>query len=414
MTGIAGPGARRVVVTGVGAVTPLGPDAASLWAGLRAGRSALGPLTTIQTEGLKVAVGGEIRDFDPDARLDRRTVGLMDRFAQLAVAAAREAADAAGLPLDDEARLRTGAIVGTGNGGFGATEEGYRRLFVEKANRVHAFTVPRVMPSAAASQVSMALGLQGPSFGTTSACASANHAIGLGMQFVRAGIADAMVVGGAEAPIGWGVFKAWEALRVLAPDTCRPFSKDRAGLVLAEGAAAVVLEPLDRAVARGAPILAEIAGFGTSADAGDLVAPTLDGPVRAMRAALADAGMAPEDVDYVNAHGSGTPMNDATETRAIKEVFGRHAHALSVSSTKSMHGHALGATGAVELIACVRALAEGIVPPTANYREPDPECDLDVTPNEARSRPLRAAVSNAFAFGGLNAVLVVRGAPAGA
>lgn len=398
----------------MGAVTPLGPDAASLWEGLKAGRSAIGPLTSIRTDGLRCAIGAEVRGFDPDARLDPRSVGLMDRFAHLAVAAAHEAAEAARLPLDPEAALRTGAVFGTGNGGFAAVEEGYRRLFVENANRVHAFTVPRVMPSAAASQVSMALGLQGPGFGTTSACASANHAIGLAAALIRGGAADAVVAGGSEAPIVWGVYKAWEALRVLASDTCRPFSKDRQGLVLAEGAAAVVLEDLDRAVARGAPILAEIAGFGTSADAGDLVAPTLDGPVRAMRAALADAGLAPEDVDYVNAHGSGTPMNDATETRALKEVFGRHAHALSVSSTKSMHGHALGATGAFELIACVGALREGIVPPTANFREADPDCDLDVTPNEARRRPLRAAISNAFAFGGLNAVLAVLPPPAGA
>jgi nodulation protein E len=303
---------------------------------------------------------------------------------------------------------RMGAIVGIGVAGFETIEENYRAILLEGRNRAAIFTVPKVMPGAAAGQVSMALGLRGPVFGATSACSSANHAISSAVDQIRLGRADVMVAGGTEAPLVWGVLKGWEALRVLSPDTCRPFSADRAGLVLGEGAGMAVLESYDHAMARGATILAEIAGVGLSADASDIVAPTVEGPEAAMRFCLADAGLNPEDVDYLNAHGTGTKANDQIETAAIKRVFGEHARSLSVSSTKSMHAHCLGASGGLEMIACVMAIRDGIVPPTANYREPDPECDLDVTPNTARERKVRAALSNSFAFGGTNAVLAFK------
>lgn len=254
----------------------------------------------------------------------------------------------------------------------------------------------------------MSLGLRGPVFGVTSACASSNHAIASAVDQIRLGRADVMLAGGTDAPMVWGILKGWEALRVLSPDTCRPFSADRQGLVLGEGAGMVVLESYDHAVARGAEILAEVAGAGFSGDASDIVAPTIEGPENAMRACLADAGLNPEEIDYLNAHGTGTKANDQIETAAIKRVFGDHAYKLSVSSTKSMHAHCLGASGALELIACVMAIREGIVPPTANYRAPDPDCDLDITPNTARERKVRAAISNAFAFGGTNAVLALK------
>jgi nodulation protein E len=279
---------------------------------------------------------------------------------------------------------------------------------IDGKNRAGIFTVPKVMPGAAAGQVSMSLGLRGPVYGVTSACASSNHAIAAAVDQIRLGRADVMVTGGTDAPMVWGILKGWEALRVLSPDTCRPFSADRQGLVLGEGAGMVVLESLEHARARGATILGEIAGVGLSGDASDIVAPTIDGPENAMRACLADAGLNAEDIDYLNAHGTGTKANDQIETVAIKRVFGDHAYNLSVSSTKSMHAHCLGASGALEMIACINAIRENVVPPTANFREPDPDCDLDITPNVARERKVRAALSNAFAFGGTNAVLAFK------
>ena len=268
--------------------------------------------------------------------------------------------------------------------------------------------MPKTMPGAPAGQVSMAHRLRGPVFGVTSACASSNHAFSVAADQLRLGRADIMLAGGTDAPLVFGVLKGWEALRALARDTCRPFSADRDGLVIGEGAGMAVLETYEHARARGAPILAELAGAGLSGDASDIVAPTLEGPVAAMRSCLADAGLSPEDIDYVNAHGTGTKANDQTETRAIREVFGAHADKLSVSSTKSMHAHCMGASGALEMIACVMAIREGIIPPTANYTTRDPDCDLDVTPNVARERKVRAAISNGFAFGGTNAVVAFK------
>lgn len=397
---------RRVVITGIGGICGLGTDASAIWAEMRAGRSAIGPVTS-ELHDLKIRVGSEIKAL-PDHGIDRKRLVSMDRFSLLATIAAREAAGQAGLKVDDASSFRTGAIVGVGVCGWEAIEENYRAILLEGRNRAGIFTVPKVMPGAAAGQVSMNLGLRGPVFGVTSACSSSNHAIASAVDQIRLGRADVMLAGGTDAPLVWGVLKAWEALRVLSPDTCRPFSADRQGLVLGEGAGMAVLESYEHARARGAEILAEIVGAGFSADASDIVAPTIEGPEAAMRACLADAGLNPEDVDYLNAHGTGTKANDQIETAAIKRVFGEHAGKLSVSSTKSMHAHCLGASGALELIACVMAIREGIVPPTANYREPDPDCDLDVTPNVARERKVRAAISNGFAFGGTNAVLAFK------
>ncbi|MDG4878257.1 beta-ketoacyl-[acyl-carrier-protein] synthase family protein [Mesorhizobium sp. WSM4935] len=398
---------RRVVITGIGGICGLGNDAPAIWDAMRAGRSAIGPIDNPSLHDLKVKTGCQIKQL-PDHGIDRKQVVSMDRFSLLAVIAAREAMRQSGLTAHADNTYRMGAIVGVGVAGFETIEENYRAILLEGRNRAAIFTVPKVMPGAAAGQVSMNLGLRGPVFGATSACSSANHAIASAVDQIRLGRADVMVAGGTEAPLVWGVLKGWEALRVLSPDTCRPFSADRAGLVLGEGAGMAVLESYDHATARGATILAEIAGVGLSADASDIVAPTVEGPEAAMRFCLADAGLNPEDVDYLNAHGTGTKANDQIETAAIKRVFGEHARSLSVSSTKSMHAHCLGASGGLEMIACVMAIRDGIVPPTANYREPDPECDLDVTPNTARERKVRAALSNSFAFGGTNSVLAFR------
>ncbi|MGB6537339.1 MAG: beta-ketoacyl-[acyl-carrier-protein] synthase family protein, partial [Xanthobacteraceae bacterium] len=299
-------------------------------------------------------------------------------------------------------------IVGTGVGGQSTHDDSFRRVYADKKTRVFPLTIPKLMVNAPASQVSMACGLRGPAFAVASACASATHAIGMAYHMVRSGQVDCAVTGGAEACITFGTMRGWEAMRVMAPDVCRPFSQGRMGLILGEGAAMMVLEPLRRAVARGAEVLGEIVGFGMSADAADLTAPDRDGMVRAMRGALADAQLAPSDIQYVNAHGTGTAANDETETKALHETFGPHAEKLAVSSTKSMVGHALGAAGALELLATVLAVREGIVPPTIGFQERDPACDLDYVPNHARALAIEAAVSNSFAFGGLNAVLVVR------
>jgi nodulation protein E len=398
---------KRVVITGLGGICGLGTNAAAIWGEMRAGRSAIGAIENDNLHEIKVRTGCEIKAL-PDHGIPHKQTVSMDRFSLLAVIAAREAMRQSGLVAGDAETYRMGAIIGVGICGWQAIEENYRAILLGGKSRAGIFTVPKVMPGAPAGQVSMDLGLRGPVFGVTSACSSANHAIASAVDQIRLGRADVMVAGGTDAPLAWGILKGWEALRVLAPDTCRPFSADRQGLVLGEGAGMAVLESYEHATARGAVILGEIAGVGFSGDASDIVAPTIEGPEAAMRACLVDAGLNPEDVDYLNAHGTGTKANDQIETAAIKRVFGDHAKKLSVSSTKSMHAHCLGASGALEMIACVMAIREGIIPPTANYREPDPDCDLDVTPNVAREKPVRAVISNAFAFGGTNAVLAFK------
>ena len=333
---------------------------------------------------------------------------LLDPVSQYALVAAREALAQSGLTFEEPLADRTAVVIGTGIGGATTQDQMARRLYGEGNPRVHPMAIVRVMPNAPASQISLEFGLRGPAFAVASACASANHALGQALLLLRSGSVEVAVAGGTEACITVGSVKAWEAMRVLADDTCRPFSRHRRGLVLGEGAGIFVLETLQHAQARGAVILAEFCGVGMSADASDIVMPDVGGAARAMRGALADGGLRPEDVGYINAHGTGTVANDPAETRAIRAVFGAHADALAVSSTKSMHGHALGAGGAIELVAVIGALREGVVPPTINYLEPDPECDLDVVPNVAQQRPVQAALSNSFAFGGLNAVVALR------
>ena len=399
---------KRVAVTGLGIVAPTGNDVDAFWSNIKAGRPGIQEFTLVPKDQLVMKVGAEVKDFDPTDHFEKGQLALLDRFSQFALVAAREAIADCGQSFDEELSHRTATIIGSGVGGQNTQDDNYFKLYGEGAKRLHPFTIPRLMMNAAASHVTMELGLKGPSFAVASACASATHAIGQAFHMVRHGQVEIAITGGTEACITLGTMKGWEALRVMATDTCRPFSKDRTGMVLGEGAAVFVLEPLERAQARGAKIHGEIVGFGMSADAGDIVQPTLDGPVRAMRDALRDAEMAPEAIDHVNAHGTGTSANDITETKALHEVFGSHAEKIAVTSTKSMHGHALGGAGAIELVAMLKALEEGFIPPTANYTEPDPECDLDYVPNEGRSQQIGAAISNSFAFGGLNAVLAAK------
>ncbi|GLS29991.1 3-oxoacyl-[acyl-carrier-protein] synthase NodE [Mesorhizobium albiziae] len=397
----------RIVITGMGGLCALGTDVPAIWDAMRSGRSGIGEITTTPLYDLKVRIGAEIKEL-PDHGLDRRRLVTMDRFSLLAVIAAGEAMRQAGITIDAVSASRAGAVVGTGIYGGKTAEDNYRAVLVEGRPRADVFTVPRIMPGAPAGQVSMQYGLRGPVFGVTSACSSSNHALASAADQLRLGRADIMIAGGTDAPLVFGVLKGWEALRALARETCRPFSADRDGLVIGEGAGMAVLETFEHATARGATILAELAGAGLSGDATDIVAPTVEGPTAAMLACLADAGLAPEEVDYINAHGTGTTANDQIETTAIRRVFGKHADSLSVSSTKSMHAHCMGASGALEMIACVMAIRDGIVPPTANYRQPDPGCDLDVTPNVAKVRPVRAAISNGFAFGGTNSTVAFK------
>lgn len=394
---------QRIVITGIGGLCSLGTNAPEIWTAMREGRVGIGAISNEHLHEMDGRLGAEIKNL-PEHGLDRRRLITMDRFSLLAVIAATEALGQSGLALADMDRSRIGAVVGTGIFGTETIEENFRTLLLEQ-KRPNVFSVPKIMPGAPAGQVSMQHGLRGPVFGVTSACASANHAVSAAVDQIRLGRADVMLAGGTDAALTFAILKAWDMLRAVARDACRPFSADRDGLVIGEGAGMAVLETYEHAVARGAPILVELAGAGLSGDATDIVAPTVEGPTAAMVAALADAGLAPDDVDYVNAHGTGTKANDEIETQAIRRAFGRHADQLSVSSTKSMHGHCMGASGAIELIACVNAIREGIVPPTAGYRVKDPACDLDVTPNVAKARPVRAALSNSFAFGGTNAVL---------
>ena len=399
---------HRVAITGLGCVSALGLDAASFWSALVAGRSAIGRLTTLPTESLNVRIGAEVRDYDPGRFFDPKQLTLLDRFAQFGLLAAREAVRDAGLDFSGPRAAETAVVLGSAAGGKTSDDEAFLRLYGNKEPRVHPAVIPRVMLSSGVSHVTIDLGIRGPAFAVSSACSSASHAIGQAFWMVRHGMVRAALAGGSEATFTVGMMKAWESLRVLAPDTCRPFSLGRGGMVLGEGAGVVVLEPLEDARSRGAEIYAELAGFGMSADADHMVQPSAAGAALAIEAALKDAKMSSSQISYVNAHGTGTPSNDATESSAIHRVFGRHAEQLAVSSTKSMHGHALGASGALELAATLLAMRHGRVPPTANFEAPDADCNLDCVPNTSRTMEVSAAISNSFAFGGLNAVLAVR------
>lgn len=400
---------RAVAITGMGAISTFGEGAPALWTALRAGTSGIRPLRHAYADQLRLKIAAQVPEsFDPAAHFSGRMLAMLDRTAQFALFAANEAVAQSGLDLARENGV--GVVVGTGVGGETTHDEQNRRLYAEQAKRLHPLTIVRIMANAPASLISMAHGLHGPSFVVSSACASTNHAIAQAVMMIRAGIADVMLSGGADACLSFGVLRAWEAMRVLASDDCRPFSRGRRGLVLAEGAGMFVLESLAHARARGADIMGLVAGVGMSADAADIVAPDAAGAASAMRLALVDAGLEPADIDYINAHGTGTPTNDVTETRAIHEVFAEHGRKVAVSSTKSMHGHALGASGALELVAILSAMKEGLVPPTIHLDDPDPACDLNHVANTARAMQVDAALSNAFAFGGLNAVLALRAA----
>jgi nodulation protein E len=402
---------RRVAVTGLGIISPLGLNLEDSWKSLSRGLSGIGPIKSVDCSALRFQNGAEVRDYDPLKHFEGGKDAYIDRFAQFSVVAAREALRNSGVQLTPELRENSAIVCGSAVGGQAAIESGFEDLWVQGRGRVHPLTIPKTMANAGASHIAMDMGLSGPTYTISTACSSANHAIGQAFRLVRDGEAELAMTGGSEAMFTIGMLKAWEAMRVVAPDTCRPFSKDRRGLILGEGGAMMVLEPMDAAKARSAKIYGEICGFGMTADAHHLTQPTVRGPARAMRGALREAGLAPEAVGYINAHGTGTPGNDPVESSAIREVFGAHADKIGVSSTKSMHGHALGAAGALEAVATLLALYHGVLPPTANYNERDPECDLDYIPNQPRALQVEAALSNSFAFGGLNAVIAFRAVP---
>jgi nodulation protein E len=400
----------RVAITGAGTVNALGMDVAATQAAMRAGRTAIGPLAIRDVERLTIGIGAQVPGYDETDHFDRQQIALYDRYTQFALLAARQAVAQSGLAFEGKTATRAGVILGTSGGGLMTQDENYRAVYEAGKNRVHPYVVPRLMNNAAAAHISMDWNLLGPSFTVSSACASSNHAIAQAVQMIRTGLADVMLTGGSEAMLCFGGVKAWEGLRVMSRDTCRPFCATRSGMVQGEGAGIFVLESFDHARARGADILAEIAGVAMTSDAADIVMPSREGATRAMAGALRDAGLAAEEIGYVNAHGTATAANDRTECAAIAQVFGPAAERLAVSSTKSMHGHCIGATGAIELLACLMALRDGVVAPTANYVTPDPECPLDIVPNEAREIETSACLSNAFAFGGMNAVLALRAA----
>ena len=402
---------RRVAITGLGIISPLGLNLEDNWKSLSEGRPAIGPIKGADCSTLRFKNGAEVTGYDPVKHFEGGKDAYIDRFAQFSVVAAREAMRNSGLELTQEMRERSAIVCGSAVGGQASIEAGFEDLWVQGRGRVHPLTIPKTMANAGASHIAMDLGMSGPTYTVSTACSSANHAIGQAFRLVRDGEADVAMTGGSEAMFTIGMLKAWEAMRVIAPDTCRPFSKDRRGMILGEGGAMMVLEPMDAAKARGAKIFAEICGFGMTADAHHLTQPAVHGPARAMRGALREAGLEPEAIGYINAHGTGTPGNDPVESSAIREVFGAHADKIGVSSTKSMHGHALGAAGALEAIATILALYHGVLPPTANFNERDPECDLDYIPNQPRALRVEAALSNSFAFGGLNAVVAFRAAP---
>ncbi|MDG1935624.1 MAG: beta-ketoacyl-[acyl-carrier-protein] synthase family protein [Paracoccaceae bacterium] len=402
---------KRVVITGSGTVNPLGQSVSSTLNAMREGACGIGPLDFKDVDRLSIQIGGQVNDFEPEKVFNRQQLSLYDRFTQFTLLAAKEALSQSGLVFTGELAAKSGVVFGTAGGGVSTWDDNYRAVYEDGKNRVHPFVVPKLMNNAATSHISMEYNLKGPSFTVSTACASSNHAMAQAFQIVRSGMSPAMITGGAESMLCFGGVKAWEGLRVMSKDACRPFSANRNGMVQGEGAAVFVFEEYEHARARGADIQAEVIGFSMSSDASDIVMPSKQGAARAISGTLKDARLNTEDVGYINAHGTGTTANDKTECAAVADVFGTHADNLMISSTKSMHGHLIGGTGAVELLACIMAVRDGIVAPTIGYDEPDPECALDVVPNEAREAKVDVALSNAFAFGGLNAVIALRKAP---
>lgn len=398
----------RVVITGAGTINPLAHDVPGTLEAFREGRCGITELQVRDVERLSIKIGGQVHDWDPEAHFNRQQIVLYDRFTQFTLLAAREAIAQSGLDFDGKLGYEAGVVLGTAGGGLTTSDENFRAVYEEGKNRVHPLVVPKLMNNAAASHVSMAYNLKGPSFTVATACASSNHAMGQAFHMIRSGMTKVMVTGGSESMLCFGGIKAWEGLRVMSRDACRPFSANRNGMVQGEGAGIFVFEEYEHAKARGAEILAEVVGFAMTSDASDIVMPSMQGAARAIAGALRDAGLNGDEVGYINAHGTGTAANDKTECAAVADVFGHHADKLMISSTKSMHGHLIGGTGAVELLACIMALRDGVIAPTIGYEEFDPECALDVVPNEARDAQVEVVLSNAFAFGGMNAVLALR------
>jgi nodulation protein E len=395
---------NRVVITGAGTINALGRNVSETLGAMREGRCGIRPLKCPDVERLSIKIGGQVQNFDETNHFNRQQIALYDRFTQFTLLAAREAMAESGISFSEELAEKSGVILGTAAGGMNTWDDNYRAVYEKGKNRVHPFVVPKLMNNAATSHVSMEFNIRGPSLTVSTACASSNHAIGLAFQMVR----SAMIAGGSEAMLTFGGMKAWEGLRVMSKTACRPFSANRSGMVQGEGAGIFVLETYEDATARGAEILAEIVGFAMTSDASNIVLPNSQGASRAMRGALLDAKINVNDIGYINAHGTGTMANDKTECTAIIDVFGAHSDHLMVSSTKSMHGHLIGATGAVELLACIMALRDGVIAPTIGYESSDPECALDVVPNIARDARVVGVLSNAFAFGGMNAVLALK------
>jgi len=400
-----------VVVTGLGAVSAAGVGADRLWAAARDGRPCINPPKFPHPYRGRIKIAAQVQDFVAAERLEKSVLPFCDPVSQYLLVAADEAMAQAGYTRDTRLGPRAATIVGTGIGGMTTIEDGIYLALIDNG-RPSPLTVPKLIPSACPANLSMRYGLQGPSFAVASACSSSTQAIGIGMQLIRAGIVDIALVGGTEDCITNNSMYAWEALRVMTPDFCRPFSKGRNGMILGAGAAVIVLESADHARARGATPLAVLAGYGTTTDAKDPVSPDVEGAARAMRSALDDAGVTTDAIDYVNAHGTATIVNDATESAALGLVFGERAPHVPISSTKPVHGHGLGAAGGLEMVVTIGAIREGIAPPTINYKEPDERCPVDAIPNEARKLPIRTAMSNSFAFGGINAVLVIQAADA--
>ncbi|MED4127597.1 MULTISPECIES: beta-ketoacyl-ACP synthase II [Shouchella] len=406
---------RRVVVTGIGAVTPLGLNAASSWEAAIAGKSGIGYLTRIDAESYPMKVAAEINDFDPADFIDKKEARRMDRFTQFAVASAKQALADSGLEINDDNAARVGVWIGSGIGGMETYETQFRTLLEKGPRRVSPFFVPMMIPDMASGQVSIFTGAKGPNSCSVTACASGANSIGDAFKTIQRGDADAMIAGGSEAPITNMAVAGFSSAKAITTSdnpekASRPFDVNRSGFVMGEGAGILILESLESAKARGAKIYAEIVGYGSTGDAHHMTAPAPDGEggARAMAAAIADAGLKNEQISYINAHGTSTDLNDPYETNAIKTVLGDYAYKVAVSSTKSMTGHLLGAAGAVEAIFSVKAIEEGIVPPTINLEEPDPACDLDYVPNEARKMNVEAVLSNSLGFGGHNTSLVFK------
>jgi nodulation protein E len=409
-------GAHRVVVTGLGVVTPIGFNVDEFWAGMQRGQSGVSELGGFPLDDLKILIAAQIKDFDPKTRLKGyvrdKIITHADRYSWFAAAAAEEAVKQSGLNVPFDNPYRSACIIGSGAGGLTTFENAYRDLFINNKRATNPLTLLRIIGSSGSAHVGIEYGVKGPTFATCSACSTATHAIGIARDYIQHNLVDVAIAGASEAVINYGTMKAWQALHVLSPNGCFPFSKKRNGTVLAEGAGILVLEELEHAKRRGAKILAEIVGYGMTSDSKDMVNPDIEGPREAMRLALQDAKLPPMKIDYLNAHGTATMINDKNETNAIKDLFGKHAYNLAISSTKSMHGHPLGAGGGIEAALCIKAMQEGWVPPTIGLDDPDPDCDLDYVPNVGRNMKVNYAMSNSFAFGGLNAVLVFGPAPA--